>query len=40
MDLGDADQDVAYDLVIDVTAGHEERIGPIAERLRALTRRM
>ncbi|MFD5146778.1 type II toxin-antitoxin system death-on-curing family toxin [Streptomyces sp. NPDC058401] len=37
-DLGDADQEVAYDLVIDVAAGNEEDIGRIAERLRALAR--
>ncbi|WP_420716495.1 type II toxin-antitoxin system death-on-curing family toxin [Streptomyces sp. H27-H1] len=38
VDLGDADQDVAYDLVIDVAAGHEEDTGRIAERLRGLAR--
>ncbi|MFF3211362.1 type II toxin-antitoxin system death-on-curing family toxin [Streptomyces sp. NPDC002886] len=40
VDLGDADQDSAYDLVIDVAAGNEEHIGRIAERLRALARGM
>ncbi|MFI5862884.1 type II toxin-antitoxin system death-on-curing family toxin [Streptomyces sp. NPDC051546] len=40
VDLGDADQDSAYDLVIDVAAGSEEDIGRIAERLRTLERRM
>lgn len=36
IDLADADQDTAYDLVIDVAAGSEGDIGRIAERLRAL----
>ncbi|MGW5398970.1 type II toxin-antitoxin system death-on-curing family toxin [Streptomyces sp. NPDC003952] len=40
VDLGGADQDSAYDLVIDVAAGSEEDIGRIAERLRTLERRM
>ncbi|MCP3756278.1 type II toxin-antitoxin system death-on-curing family toxin [Streptomyces sp. TBY4] len=40
VDLGDADQDSAYDLVIDVAAGNEADIGRIAERLRALDPRM
>ncbi|MCX5406943.1 type II toxin-antitoxin system death-on-curing family toxin [Streptomyces sp. NBC_00335] len=40
VDLGDADEDAAYGLVIDVAAGNEEDIGRIAERLRALARRM
>ncbi|MCJ0872262.1 type II toxin-antitoxin system death-on-curing family toxin [Streptomyces sp. AP-93] len=40
VDLGDAGQDAAYGLVIDVAAGNEEDIGRIAERLRALNRRM
>lgn len=40
VDLGDAGQDAAYDLVIDVAAGSEEDIGRIAERLRALNPRM
>ncbi|MFF1411173.1 hypothetical protein ACFVX6_15500 [Streptomyces sp. NPDC058289] len=38
VDLGDADQDAAYGLVIDVAAGNEEGIGRIGERLRALAR--
>lgn len=36
IDLADADQDTAYDLVIDVAAGSEGDVGRIAERLRAL----
>lgn len=36
IDLGGVDQDAAYDLVIDVAAGDETGIGPIAGRLRAL----
>ncbi|MFE4262344.1 type II toxin-antitoxin system death-on-curing family toxin [Streptomyces sp. NPDC056883] len=40
VDLGDADEDAAYGLVIDVASGDEEDIGRIAERLRALNPRM
>lgn len=40
VDLGDADQDAAYGLVIDAASGNEEDIGRIAERLRTLARRM
>ncbi|MGR4878812.1 type II toxin-antitoxin system death-on-curing family toxin [Streptomyces sp. LARHCF249] len=36
IDLGDADQDLAYDLVIDVASGHEGDVGRIAGRLRSL----
>ncbi|MFJ1868870.1 type II toxin-antitoxin system death-on-curing family toxin [Streptomyces sp. NPDC088097] len=36
VDLADADQDTAYDLVIDVAAGRESEIAVIAGRLRAL----
>lgn len=38
VDLGDADQDSAYGLVIDVAAGEEGDVGKIAGRLRALAR--
>lgn len=37
VDLGDADQEIAYGLVIDVAAGHETDVARIARRLRALT---
>ncbi|MGW6687836.1 type II toxin-antitoxin system death-on-curing family toxin [Streptomyces sp. NPDC054961] len=40
VDLGDADQDAAYGLVIDVASGEEDGIGRIAERLRALARQV
>ncbi|MET9640306.1 type II toxin-antitoxin system death-on-curing family toxin [Streptomyces virginiae] len=36
VDLADADQERAYDLVIDVAAGHETRIAAIAARLRSM----
>uniref|UniRef100_A0AAU2JPI3 Type II toxin-antitoxin system death-on-curing family toxin n=1 Tax=Streptomyces sp. NBC_00049 TaxID=2903617 RepID=A0AAU2JPI3_9ACTN len=36
VDLGAADQDVAYDLVVDVAAGRDGEIARIAGRLRAL----
>ncbi|WP_405447605.1 type II toxin-antitoxin system death-on-curing family toxin [Streptomyces erythrochromogenes] len=36
IDLADADQEQAYDLVIDVAAGHEAEIARIAGRLRSL----
>ncbi|MFI5670211.1 type II toxin-antitoxin system death-on-curing family toxin [Streptomyces sp. NPDC051704] len=36
IDLADADQDTAYDLVIDVAAGHESDVARIAERLRRM----
>ncbi len=36
VDLADADQERAYDLVIDVAAGHETRIAAIAARLRSV----
>ncbi|MFJ2832159.1 type II toxin-antitoxin system death-on-curing family toxin [Streptomyces sp. NPDC087263] len=36
VDLADCDQDMAYDLVIDVASGGESDIGVIAGRLRAL----
>ncbi|MCX5586553.1 type II toxin-antitoxin system death-on-curing family toxin [Streptomyces erythrochromogenes] len=36
IDLADADQELAYDLVIDVAAGHETEIARIAGRLRSL----
>ncbi|WP_030771732.1 type II toxin-antitoxin system death-on-curing family toxin [Streptomyces sp. NRRL F-2664] len=34
IDLADADQDTAYDLVVDVAAGRETEVTAIAERLR------
>ncbi|MFE5808573.1 type II toxin-antitoxin system death-on-curing family toxin [Streptomyces sp. NPDC056491] len=37
VDLGDADQEAAYGLVIDVAAGGETEVARIARRLRALT---
>lgn len=40
VDLGDADQEIAYELVIDVAAGHETDVARIARRLRALTEAM
>ncbi|MFD4523098.1 hypothetical protein ACFWP7_03995 [Streptomyces sp. NPDC058470] len=36
VDLADCDQDMAYDLVIDVASSRESDIGVIAGRLRAL----
>lgn len=36
VDLADADQDMAYDLVIDVASGKESDVGAIAGRLRCL----
>ncbi|MFD9411066.1 type II toxin-antitoxin system death-on-curing family toxin [Streptomyces sp. NPDC059989] len=36
IDLAEVDQDAAYELVIDVAAGHETEIARIAGRLRAL----
>ncbi|MGW0821502.1 type II toxin-antitoxin system death-on-curing family toxin [Streptomyces sp. NPDC002845] len=36
VDLAHADQDTAYDLVVDVASGKESRVAVIAERLRAL----
>jgi death-on-curing protein len=39
-DLAEADQDVAYDLVIEVAAGSLDDIGQIARRLRALYQAM
>ncbi|WP_183065650.1 type II toxin-antitoxin system death-on-curing family toxin [Streptomyces sp. gCLA4] len=36
IDLADTDQELAYDLVIDVAAGHETEIARIAGRLRCL----
>lgn len=36
MDLAAVDQDAAYDLVIDVAAGHEADVAVIADRLRAM----
>ncbi|MBZ9596100.1 type II toxin-antitoxin system death-on-curing family toxin [Streptomyces yangpuensis] len=36
IDLADTDQELAYDLVIDVAAGHETEIARIAGRLRSL----
>ncbi|MEW2584464.1 type II toxin-antitoxin system death-on-curing family toxin [Streptomyces virginiae] len=36
VDLADADQERAYDLVVDVAAGHETRIAAIAARLRCM----
>lgn len=36
VDLAAVDQDTAYDLVIDVAAGHEADVAVIAERLREL----
>ncbi|MGW6574832.1 type II toxin-antitoxin system death-on-curing family toxin [Streptomyces sp. NPDC054945] len=40
VDLGDADQETAYGLVIDVAAGHESDVARIAHRLRSLTEAM
>ncbi|MEU6294646.1 type II toxin-antitoxin system death-on-curing family toxin [Streptomyces erythrochromogenes] len=36
IDLAGADQELAYDLVIDVAAGHETEIARIAARLRSV----
>ncbi|MFD6230764.1 type II toxin-antitoxin system death-on-curing family toxin [Streptomyces sp. NPDC060232] len=36
VDLADADQERAYDLVVDVAAGHETDIAAIAARLRSM----
>ncbi|MFD7084918.1 type II toxin-antitoxin system death-on-curing family toxin [Streptomyces sp. NPDC059918] len=36
IDLAGVDQDAAYDLVIDVAAGHEADVARIAERLRRM----
>ncbi|MFE6908300.1 type II toxin-antitoxin system death-on-curing family toxin [Streptomyces erythrochromogenes] len=36
IDLADADQELAYDLVIDVAAGHETEVARIAARLRSV----
>ncbi len=36
IDLADTDQELAYDLVIDVAAGHETETARIAGRLRSL----
>ncbi len=36
IDLADVDQDTAYDLVIDVAAGHESDVARVAERLRRM----
>ncbi|MFD5881394.1 type II toxin-antitoxin system death-on-curing family toxin [Streptomyces yangpuensis] len=36
IDLADTDQELAYNLVIDVAAGHETEIARIAGRLRSL----
>lgn len=35
VDLADADQERAYDLVVDVAAGHEREVAAIAARLRS-----